>query len=190
MFQTLQWLPFSLRVKSKSLNDLQSPSQSGPLRLWPSHLLTSLSSSLTLPQLYWPLCWPSHRPEIILSQSLSTSEYSCLLLTEHSSPDICMSLSHLLQHVLYQQILKDLFLTLLFQPNLLLSLSYFSALFSSIVFLVIKWPTIIDLFSAYLPSTRMYAPWEQAFCPLLSPYHQEQRLAYRWHSIWIDKLLL
>lgn len=129
VFQTLQWLPFSLRVKSKSLNDLQSPSQSGPLRLWPSRLLISPSSSLTLPQLYWPLCWPSYRPEIILSQSLSTSEYSCLLLTEHSSPDICMSLSHLLQHVLYQQILKDFFLTLLFHPTSTLSILFLCSIF-------------------------------------------------------------
>lgn len=71
---------------------LQSPNQSSPLRLGsdlPIPPLHSLSPSNT------GLLVDPHTGQKLPCRS--TSEYSCILLTEHSSPDICMLLPHLVQ---------------------------------------------------------------------------------------------
>lgn len=117
---------------------LQSPNQSSPLRLGsdlPIPPLHSLSPSNTA------LLVDPHTGQKLSCRS--TSEYSCILLTEHSSPDICMLLPHLVQACALlnsQGSFPDPAFSNSTQPPL--SLSYFSALFSSTVLLVNKRPTI------------------------------------------------
>lgn len=124
----------SHRVKSKSLQWFTKSYTICPLPLWPQ---------INLPRFLHSLYPDKLASFSILTQArnspASGPEHLQLLLTEYSSPDISMSLPHLLQ-VSSRIFSWPCYFKL--NPASTLTLSAFPALFFSTAVLVIKWPII------------------------------------------------
>lgn len=141
--------------------------------------LTKSKSMWPLTSLTFPLFLTHSTPAKLASLlTLTDQKLSCLRawallnsFTEHSSPVICMSFPHLLQACALLTNSQGSFPDTPFSNSTQTPLSI---LFLCFIFLH-STPChqmtnyIIDLFIAYLLSTGTYAPWEQAFYPLLSP---------------------